>query len=73
VGFTGGTFTASEDFFVHCTIRIFFSLSDRASSGVFFFDFYVISYQPDYSKAIHQYTSSNSTIGTLIICSLDQA
>jgi hypothetical protein len=28
-------------FFVHCTIRIFFSLSDRAYSGVFFFNSYV--------------------------------
>ena len=43
VEFTGGTFTASEDLFVHCTIRIFFSLSDGADSGVFSFDFYVIS------------------------------
>jgi hypothetical protein len=39
--FTGGTFTASEDFFVYCTIRIFFSLSDSAYSGVFFFNSYV--------------------------------
>jgi hypothetical protein len=69
--FTGGRFTASQDLFVHRTIRIFFSLSDKAYSGVFFFNFYVKSYRLDYSKVIHLYTSSNSTIETLAICLLD--
>jgi hypothetical protein len=52
---------------------IFISRSDRASLGVFFFDFYVKRYRPDYSKVIHLYTSANSIIGTLAICLLDQA
>jgi hypothetical protein len=41
---TGGEVLCTWDLPVHCTIRIFFSLSDRASSGVFFFNFYVKSY-----------------------------
>jgi hypothetical protein len=53
VEFIDDTFTAPEDLFVHCTIRIFFSVFDGAYSGVFFFDFYVTNYRPDYNKVIH--------------------
>jgi hypothetical protein len=59
--------------FRYCTIRIFFSCPDRVSSEVFFSNFYVISYRPDYNKVVNLYTRSNSTIGILVIRSLDQA
>jgi hypothetical protein len=71
--FTGGEVHCIWRSFYYCTISIFFSHSDRASSGAFFFNFYVISYRPDYIKVINLYTISNSIIGTLVIFSLDQA
>jgi hypothetical protein len=42
--FTGGTFIASEDLFVHCTMAIFFSLSDRATCKALFSNFCVATH-----------------------------
>jgi hypothetical protein len=49
----------------------FIRAPDRVDWEAKFSSFYVENYQPDYSKVIHQYTISNSTRGTLVICSLD--
>jgi hypothetical protein len=62
-----------EDLFAYCTIRVFFSCSDRASSEVFSFNFCVTSYQPDYNKVVNLCIGFNSIIETLVIHSLDHA
>jgi hypothetical protein len=43
VGLPAARCTAPEIFFRHCTIRTPFRAPDRAYSGVFFFNFYVIT------------------------------
>jgi hypothetical protein len=44
VEFTGGTFTTSKDLFIHYTMAIFFSLSDRATCRVLFSNFCVATH-----------------------------
>jgi hypothetical protein len=65
--------TAPLIFFRHCTMPIPFSMSDRATSGAFFFDFHTANYQFDYTKVVPLYTSFNFVIRILISYSLDQA
>jgi hypothetical protein len=59
VEFTGGTLTASEDLFVHCTMAIFISLSERATCRALFFNFCVATHSPACIKVVVQCTNYN--------------